>query len=136
VTEPAATTITTTLDAVGPRLRKVREQRGVTLTEVATRTGMSKSMPPSGSRVLRPERPVVAAPAPVAPPTRPVAAVRHASAAPTAAFWLAMVVLAVLLIAASLVLGDPTPTAAVVTRSRLDRVLRDRAGETLIPSSL
>jgi transcriptional regulator with XRE-family HTH domain len=43
VTEPAATTITTTLDAVGPRLRKVREQRGVTLTEVATRTGMSKS---------------------------------------------------------------------------------------------
>ena len=43
MTEPAATTITTTLDAVGPRLRKVREQRGVTLTEVATRTGMSKS---------------------------------------------------------------------------------------------
>jgi transcriptional regulator with XRE-family HTH domain len=43
VTKPAATAITTALDAVGPRLRKVREQRGVTLTEVATRTGMSKS---------------------------------------------------------------------------------------------
>ena len=31
------------LELVGPRLRKVREQRGVTLTEVAERTGMSKS---------------------------------------------------------------------------------------------
>ena len=96
----------------------------VPLPPVATGTGAAAAPP------------VVAAPAPVAPQSRPVAAVRHASAAPTAAFWLAMVVLAVLLIAASLVLGDPTPTAAVVTRSRLDRVLRDRAGETLIPSSL
>jgi len=31
------------LDHVGPRLRKVRELRGVTLTEVAERTGISKS---------------------------------------------------------------------------------------------
>jgi transcriptional regulator with XRE-family HTH domain len=35
--------ISTTLDLVAPRLRKVREQRGVTLTEVAERTGISKS---------------------------------------------------------------------------------------------
>jgi transcriptional regulator with XRE-family HTH domain len=31
------------LDLVGPRLRKVREQRGITLTDVAERTGISKS---------------------------------------------------------------------------------------------
>ncbi|WP_282580337.1 XRE family transcriptional regulator [Nocardioides sp. InS609-2] len=31
------------LDLVGPRLRRVREQRGVTLTEVAHLTGISKS---------------------------------------------------------------------------------------------
>jgi transcriptional regulator with XRE-family HTH domain len=41
VTEPDE--ISTTLDLVAPRLRKVREQRGVTLTEVAERTGISKS---------------------------------------------------------------------------------------------
>jgi transcriptional regulator with XRE-family HTH domain len=35
--------IATTLDLVAPRLRRVREQRGVTLTEVAERTGISKS---------------------------------------------------------------------------------------------
>lgn len=35
--------IATTLDLVGPRLRRVREQRGVTLTEVARLTGISKS---------------------------------------------------------------------------------------------
>jgi len=35
--------ISAALDLVGPRLRKVREQRGVTLTEVAQRTGISKS---------------------------------------------------------------------------------------------
>ena len=35
--------IAATLESVGPRLRRVREQRGVTLTEVAARTGMSKS---------------------------------------------------------------------------------------------
>ena len=31
------------LDLVGPRLRKVRERRGITLTDVAARTGISKS---------------------------------------------------------------------------------------------
>ncbi len=31
------------LDLVGPRLRRVRQQRGVTLTDVAERTGISKS---------------------------------------------------------------------------------------------
>ncbi len=35
--------ITATLDLVAPRLRKVREERGITLTEVAERTGISKS---------------------------------------------------------------------------------------------
>jgi transcriptional regulator with XRE-family HTH domain len=33
----------TALESVGPRLRKVREQRGVTLTDVSGRTGISKS---------------------------------------------------------------------------------------------
>jgi hypothetical protein len=95
-------------------------------------------LPPvaTGTGAVAPPPVVAGTPATVTPPTRPVAVVRHTSAAPTAAFWLAMVVLAVVLVAASLVLGDPTPTAAVVTRSRLDRVLRDRAGETLLPSSL
>jgi transcriptional regulator with XRE-family HTH domain len=41
VTRPDA--IASALDLVGPRLRRVREQRGVTLTEVADRTGISKS---------------------------------------------------------------------------------------------
>jgi transcriptional regulator with XRE-family HTH domain len=35
--------ISTALDQVGPRLRAVREQRGITLTDVAARTGISKS---------------------------------------------------------------------------------------------
>jgi len=35
--------IAAALDLVGPRLRRVREQRGVTLTEVANLTGISKS---------------------------------------------------------------------------------------------
>jgi transcriptional regulator with XRE-family HTH domain len=35
--------IAAALDLVGPRLRRVREQRGVTLTEVARVTGISKS---------------------------------------------------------------------------------------------
>jgi transcriptional regulator with XRE-family HTH domain len=40
---PVPDPIAASLDLVGPRLRKVREQRGVTLTEVAERTGISKS---------------------------------------------------------------------------------------------
>jgi transcriptional regulator with XRE-family HTH domain len=35
--------ISVALDLVGPRLRTVREQRGITLTDVAQRTGISKS---------------------------------------------------------------------------------------------
>jgi transcriptional regulator with XRE-family HTH domain len=35
--------VATALDQVGPRLRRVREQRGITLTEVAHLTGISKS---------------------------------------------------------------------------------------------
>lgn len=35
--------IAAALDQVGPRLRRVREQRGVTLTEAAQQTGISKS---------------------------------------------------------------------------------------------
>jgi len=37
------TPIAATLDQVGPRLRRVREQRGVTLTDLAATTGISKS---------------------------------------------------------------------------------------------
>jgi transcriptional regulator with XRE-family HTH domain len=36
-------TIATALDMVGPRLRRVRDERRVTLTEVAEQTGISKS---------------------------------------------------------------------------------------------
>src|SRR3954468_5430952 len=35
--------IATALDLVGPRLKRVRSDRGVTLTDVAERTGISKS---------------------------------------------------------------------------------------------
>jgi len=37
------TTIAAALDQVGPRLRQLRAQRGVTLTELAEATGISKS---------------------------------------------------------------------------------------------
>ncbi len=40
---PMTEAIAAALDHVGPRLRKVREQRGITLTDVAERTGISKS---------------------------------------------------------------------------------------------
>jgi transcriptional regulator with XRE-family HTH domain len=40
---PMTEAISAALDLVGPRLRKVREQRGITLTAVAERTGISKS---------------------------------------------------------------------------------------------
>ena len=39
----ASTPITAALELVGPRLRRVREQRGLTLTDAAARTGISKS---------------------------------------------------------------------------------------------
>jgi transcriptional regulator with XRE-family HTH domain len=41
--EHAFVAIGSALDSVGPRLRKVREQRGLTLSEMAERTGISKS---------------------------------------------------------------------------------------------
>jgi transcriptional regulator with XRE-family HTH domain len=40
---PVTEAIGAALDLVGPRLRKIREQRGITLTDVAERTGISKS---------------------------------------------------------------------------------------------
>jgi transcriptional regulator with XRE-family HTH domain len=43
VTETTPAPIAAALELVGPRLRKVREQRGATLTDVAERTGISKS---------------------------------------------------------------------------------------------
>ena len=42
-TSGAPSPIAAALDLVGPRLRRVREQRGLTLTEVAHLTGISKS---------------------------------------------------------------------------------------------
>ena len=36
-------TIATTLEQVGPRLKRIRAQRGVTLTDLSERTGISKS---------------------------------------------------------------------------------------------
>ncbi len=41
--ESTGTAIATALDGVGPRLRRVREQRGLTLTEAASLAGISKS---------------------------------------------------------------------------------------------
>ena len=38
-----ATTISAALEGVAPRLRRVREERGFTLTEMSERTGISKS---------------------------------------------------------------------------------------------
>jgi transcriptional regulator with XRE-family HTH domain len=38
-----SSTIAATLDLVGPRLKRIRTQRGVTLTDLAERTGISKS---------------------------------------------------------------------------------------------
>ena len=42
-TSAGATAITVALDSVGPRLRGVREQRGLTLTVAAAHAGLSKS---------------------------------------------------------------------------------------------
>ena len=56
----------------------------------------------------------------------PVARVRPASSSPNLAFWIGAIALALLVVTASVVLGDtavPVPTA---TTSRLGRVLRER----------
>jgi transcriptional regulator with XRE-family HTH domain len=41
--EDSGTLIAAALDEVGPRLRRLRQQRGITLTALATTTGISKS---------------------------------------------------------------------------------------------
>jgi len=40
---PDSAALTSALELVGPRLRRIRDQRGLTLTEAATATGISKS---------------------------------------------------------------------------------------------
>jgi hypothetical protein len=73
--------------------------------------------------------PVVASPTPTIAAS-PVAAVRPASSTPTAGFWIAGAVLALLMLLVSLVLGDPSPpVTSGSSRSRLDRVLRDRESD-------
>ena len=77
--------------------------------------------------------PVVAAsPAKAAPAFAPVA-LKTAPAIPTKAFWAAALVLAAVVLLASLVLGDPTPVAPTAARSRLDEVLRSRRTATETP---
>jgi hypothetical protein len=70
--------------------------------------------------------PVVASPQPVTAPVRTVAAAKRAPTAPTSGFWVGAAIVAVLLLLASFLLGDPNPPAPASARSRLDRVLRDR----------
>lgn len=60
----------------------------------------------------------------------PVAATKPTSAAPTSAFWLAGIGLALVLLIVSLVLGDSSSAPTTAQRSRLDRVLRDRSTDT------
>lgn len=64
--------------------------------------------------------------APTTPATTPVAARKPASSMPSAAFWVAALAIALLIVIAGVVLADdnvPTPTA---TTTRLSRVLRAR----------
>jgi len=79
------------------------------------------ALPPAASDVTGSGAapPVVASSQPAAPTTRAVANVRPAPAMPTGAFWLAGVVIAVVLLVSSLVLGDPVPAQATASRSRL-----------------
>jgi hypothetical protein len=88
--------------------------------------GIPVPLPPTGAGVAPAPAPVVA-PSPAAQPRlAPVAAAQTASVMPTKAFWATALALAAILLAASLVLGDPAPAAATATGSRLDRVLRAR----------
>ena len=59
----------------------------------------------------------------------PVAALRPASAAPSAGFWIAAAALGGLMLIISLVLGDPSPAVTAGGRSKLDQVLRDRGSD-------
>jgi hypothetical protein len=79
--------------------------------------------------------PVVASPAPTVS-IAPVAAIRPASSAPSAGFWIAGAVLAALMLLVSLVLGDPSPPVAAGSRSRLDKVLRDRDSDAFTVRSV
>lgn len=109
---------------------------GATSTgSLATSSVPSAPMPPASTTtttvptgVTVPPAPVVASPpAAVVPAARPVAAVKPAPTAPTALFWLAALALGVLVLAASLVLGDGAPVAvATGAGTRLERVLRQR----------
>lgn len=80
----------------------------------------------------------ITSPAPVPPPvvapsaqpsTSPVAAIRPASSAPSAGFWVAAAILGVFMLIVSLVLGDPSPPVTAGGRSKLDHVLRERGSD-------
>lgn len=113
---------------------------GGTSAPAGTTTGLDQpaAQPPAAPAPL-PGMPPGVAPAAVPPgpqqapqvaprPTRlaPAASVTPSSTLPDAPFWLAAAGLALLVLAASLVLGDPAVPVATASRSRLDRVLRDR----------
>jgi len=73
----------------------------------------------------------------VAPATTEVAAVTSASSAPTGAFWVAAALAGVVVLVASVVLGDAAPIAApAASGSRLERVLRQRDADGLTVRSL
>jgi hypothetical protein len=86
-----------------------------------TASGPASAPPP----VVAPSRSLAA------PASRPVASVKTAPAAPTAAFWIVGLVLGLALLLASLALGQPVAAAAVAPVSRLDRVLRARTADVL-----
>jgi hypothetical protein len=71
----------------------------------------------------------VVAPSSPAPSSTPVAAIRPASSAPSAGFWVVAALLGVFMLIVSLVLGDPSPPVTAGGRSKLDQVLRDRGSD-------
>jgi len=102
---------------------------GVTNPQPVTGGGISNPGPISGGVTSpAPVSPPVVAPSPQ-PSTSPVAAVRAASAAPSAGFWVAAALLGALMLIVSLVLGDPSPAVTAGGRSKLDQVLRDRGSD-------
>ena len=86
-----------------------------------TLPGGTTSAPPASAPVLASPTPTVSA--------TPVAAIRPASSAPSAGFWLAAAILGVFMLLVSLVLGDPASPVAVGGRSKLDNVLRERGSD-------
>lgn len=81
-------------------------------------------------------QPVVAPSTPTTPAASPVAAIKAASALPTSGFWIAGIVLGLLMLAASFVLGDPeTPVPVSSGGSKLERALRERTAEAFRPGS-